>query len=46
MNAHNTFEKPEVVRAIVFDDFTLGDNKLNIKMPLKSIAVFELREEN
>lgn len=43
INAHNTFEKPEVVKPRNFKDIkTTGSNSLNIKLPPQSIVVLKI----
>ena len=42
MNSFNSFEKPEVVKPVVFNGFTLKDGILTIIMPSKSVVVLEL----
>ena len=43
MTAHNTFNKPEAVKPSVFNDFSLSDDILTIKLPAKSVVVLEIR---
>ncbi|WP_420490838.1 alpha-N-arabinofuranosidase [Neobacillus drentensis] len=38
MNAHNTFEKPEVVKPAEFTGVTFENNKLAIKLPAMSVV--------
>jgi len=42
MTAHNTFDKPETVKPAVFDDFSLRDDMLTVKLPAKSVVVLEI----
>jgi alpha-N-arabinofuranosidase len=42
MTAHNTFDKPETVKPAVFNDFSLTDDMLNLKLPAKSVVVLEI----
>ena len=42
MNAHNTFENPQVVRPADFTDFELTDGKLLATLPAKSIVLIRL----
>jgi alpha-N-arabinofuranosidase len=42
MTAHNTFDKPETVKPAVFNDFSLNDDMLTVKLPAKSVAVLEI----
>jgi alpha-N-arabinofuranosidase len=41
-DAHNTFENPEAVRPLPFDQGNLRHNELRVTIPAKSIVVFEL----
>ncbi len=43
MTAHNTFEKPDVVKPVVFRNFRKTGNQLMINLPSKSIVVLELQ---
>jgi alpha-L-arabinofuranosidase len=38
MNAHNTFEQPEVVKPAAFTGVSVGENKLSIKLPAMSVV--------
>ena len=43
MNAHNTFEKPEVVRPVRFEDMKLTDaSTLQLTLPSKSVVAVEI----
>jgi alpha-N-arabinofuranosidase len=42
MNAHNTFENPDVVVPKEFTDFKLNNNGIEINLPPKSVVVLEL----
>jgi len=42
MNTHNTFEKPDTLKPVKFDDVTKEGDELLIKMPSKSIVALEL----
>jgi len=42
MNAHNTFDNPQSVKPIVFEDFRLEDNILKAILPAKSVTVLEI----
>ncbi|MBN1154447.1 alpha-N-arabinofuranosidase [candidate division KSB1 bacterium] len=42
INAHNTFEKPDVVKPDVFTNFKLKDNNLTSTLPSKSVVVLEV----
>jgi alpha-L-arabinofuranosidase len=42
MNSYNSFEKPETVKPVVFNGFSLKDGILSIVMPSKSVVVLEL----
>ena len=44
MNSFNSFEKPEVVKPVVFSGFKMKDGILSITMPSKSVVVLELRK--
>jgi len=39
MTAHNTFDKPEVVRPAAFDNFELKGNILTVTLPSKSVVL-------
>ncbi len=43
LNAHNTFENPEVVVTQDFKDFKISGNSLIIKLPSKSVVMLELK---
>jgi len=43
MTAHNTFDKPEMVKPAVFNDFSLSNDMLTVKLPAKSVVVLEIR---
>lgn len=42
INSHNTFEKPDVVEPVVFNDFKLKDGNLTVNLPAKSVVVLEV----
>ncbi|MEH7255410.1 alpha-N-arabinofuranosidase [Neobacillus niacini] len=42
MNAHNTFEEPDVVKPLEFTDVIISNNKLNMKLPAKSVVTLAL----
>jgi alpha-N-arabinofuranosidase len=42
MNAHNTFENPNVVEPRKFDDYKLNKGELKINLPPMSVVVLEL----
>lgn len=42
MNAHNTFEKPDAVKPVVFSDTKLTESGIQAKIPAKSVVVLEL----
>jgi alpha-L-arabinofuranosidase len=42
MNAHNTFDQPENVKPVGFDDFKIIANGFNTTLPAKSVVVLEL----
>ncbi|MFC1738276.1 alpha-L-arabinofuranosidase C-terminal domain-containing protein [Planctomycetota bacterium] len=42
MNAHNTFDDPETIHPVEFDDFELEGNVLSITLPSKSVVVLEI----
>jgi alpha-N-arabinofuranosidase len=42
MTAHNTFDTPEAIKPAVFDNFSLRDDILNVKLPAKSVVVLEI----
>ncbi|MGD0767820.1 MAG: alpha-N-arabinofuranosidase [Tepidisphaeraceae bacterium] len=43
MNAHNTFERPKTVKAADFSTFEVGDEKLTLHLPSKSVVVLEIQ---
>lgn len=43
MTSHNTFEHPDTVRPVVFEDAKIVENHLVAVLPTKSIVVLELR---
>lgn len=45
IQSHNTFEHPDVVKPIPFDDFQLKEGKLQVRMPAKSIIVLEINAQ-
>jgi alpha-N-arabinofuranosidase len=42
INAHNTFDRPKVVKPAVFDGATLTDSALLVNLPAKSVTVLEI----
>ena len=42
MTAHNTFDKPETVKPAAFNDFSLSDDMLTVKLPAKCVVVLEI----
>jgi alpha-N-arabinofuranosidase len=42
MTAHNTFDKPEKVKPAGFNDFSLRDDMLNLRLPAKSVVILEI----
>jgi len=42
MNAHNTFDNPEVVKPVVFDAVSLEGDTLTVTLPAKSVVVLEI----
>ncbi|MHC4558710.1 MAG: alpha-L-arabinofuranosidase C-terminal domain-containing protein, partial [Planctomycetota bacterium] len=42
MNTHNTFNNPDAIKPVKFDDFKRHGDDLVIKMPSKSIVVLEI----
>jgi alpha-N-arabinofuranosidase len=42
MNAHNTFDKPDVVHPATFDGARLQDGKLMIRLPAKSVVALTI----
>jgi alpha-N-arabinofuranosidase len=44
INAHNTFEQPEVVKPAKFEGVMLTDNTLLLNIPAKSVVVLEILE--
>jgi len=43
LNAHNSFENPEVVKSADFKGAKLNNNSLTIKLPPASVVLLELR---
>jgi len=43
MNAHNTFDDPDRVKPVVFNDFQVGNNVVTANLPPKSVVVLELK---
>jgi alpha-N-arabinofuranosidase len=43
MQAHNTFDSPEVIKPTDFQDFTRTDDGFTAKLPAKSVVVLELQ---
>ncbi|MFO7657820.1 MAG: alpha-N-arabinofuranosidase [Bacteroidales bacterium] len=43
LNAHNTFENPDVVKPADFKDIKLSKNTLTVKLPAKSVVMIELK---
>ena len=42
MNAHNTFEEPDLVKPVEFTDIIISNNKLNVKLPAMSVVTLSL----
>jgi alpha-L-arabinofuranosidase len=43
LNAHNTFEQPDVVKPAAFDGAKIDGETLTVDLPTKSVVVIELR---
>jgi alpha-L-arabinofuranosidase len=43
MNAHNTFEQPEVVKPAAFTGVSVENNKLSIKLPAMSVVTLAVK---
>ncbi|MEX0331561.1 MAG: alpha-N-arabinofuranosidase [Puniceicoccaceae bacterium] len=43
VDAHNTFEEPDRIRAQPFTDYTRTEDRLQIELPAKSVVVIELQ---
>lgn len=43
MNAHNTFDKPDVVKTEEFDGARIENNTLIVELPAKSVVMLELK---
>ena len=43
MNAMNTFDEPENLKPVCFDDFEVNGNKISIHMPAKSVLLMTVR---
>ncbi|MHC4355498.1 MAG: alpha-N-arabinofuranosidase [Planctomycetota bacterium] len=42
MTAHNTFDDPQAVKPVAFEDFRLKDDILAVTLPSKSVSVLEI----
>jgi alpha-L-arabinofuranosidase len=42
MDAHNTFDRPDAVRAVAFDDARIAGGRLTARLPAKSLVVLTL----
>lgn len=42
MNAHNTFEEPENVKPVAFDQVDVTENKMSVKLPPMSVVVLAI----
>ena len=42
MNAHNTFDKPEEVKPVEFNDYKITEKGLDFKIPACSVISFVL----
>jgi alpha-N-arabinofuranosidase len=42
INAYNSFENPDAVKPVAFNDYSVKDGILSITMPSKSVVVLEL----
>jgi alpha-N-arabinofuranosidase len=42
MTAHNTFDQPNAVKPVTFDDFSLKSDVLTVTLPSKSVVVLEV----
>jgi alpha-L-arabinofuranosidase len=45
MNAHNTFDSPEIVKPAKFSDYSIADNTLNVVLPPMSVVVLAVTGE-
>jgi alpha-L-arabinofuranosidase len=43
MNAHNTFDRPDVVRPVPFNGARLSNQVLTVELPAKSVVVLQLQ---
>jgi alpha-L-arabinofuranosidase len=43
MNAHNTFEAPDAVKPVAFDGASLKGDRLEVRLPTKSVVVLALK---
>jgi alpha-N-arabinofuranosidase len=43
LSAHNTFEKPALVRPDEFDDYKVRKDQITLNLPAKSVLVLEIR---
>ncbi|MGE5608239.1 MAG: alpha-N-arabinofuranosidase [Bacillota bacterium] len=42
LNAHNTFNQPDQVKPVEFDDFKLSDAELMVRLPARSVVMLEM----
>jgi alpha-N-arabinofuranosidase len=42
LNAHNTFNQPDQVKPVDFDDFRLSGGELTVRLPARSVLVLEM----
>lgn len=46
MTAHNTFDQPEEVKPVTFDDITIEENRIKLRIPAKSVLVISVENTN
>ncbi len=42
MNAHNTFENPETIKPVPFNDFCMEEDGFSVEIPAKSVVVLDI----
>ena len=42
LDAHNTFENPNALQPMMFNEFKLAQTTLTVKLPAKSVVTLEL----
>ncbi|WP_163538523.1 alpha-N-arabinofuranosidase [Gracilibacillus sp. YIM 98692] len=44
IDAHNTFENPDNIKPVEYQDFQVNDNQLTLQLPAKSVVVLSVEE--